>query len=162
MARATLLVFAVSLFFLITAAQGAAGVVSVNGVCVWSGDSVLEHVRDTDGGSFIDFPGTLQWALEGRVEDFRPMSLETVIEAVGAVDYPIENLGIQIVILPVPRRLLPESSAEGRVIFLSPGTTDYPEVHIHYIVAHEIGHAVQHLLMPESRSDMWRAYAKLR
>jgi hypothetical protein len=65
-------------------------------------------------------------------------------------------------ILPLPRDLVPESSAEGRVVFLSPGRVSYPEQHVHYIVAHEIGHVVQHLLMPESRRDLWKRYGTLR
>jgi hypothetical protein len=48
------------------------------------------------------------------------------------------------------------------VIFLSPGRVGYPEQHVHYIVAHEVGHVVQHLLMPDSRDDLWARYAALR
>jgi hypothetical protein len=48
------------------------------------------------------------------------------------------------------------------VIFLSPGRIAYPEQHVHYTVTHELGHVVQHVLMPFSRSDLWSRYAELR
>jgi hypothetical protein len=90
------------------------------------------------------------------------MDLDTVAEAAGGVAYPMDGIGIDILILPVPRRDLPNSSAEGRVIFLSPGRVPYPVDHVHYTVVHEIGHVIHHALMPASRGDLWQAYADLR
>jgi hypothetical protein len=90
------------------------------------------------------------------------MQLETVAEAVCGVDYPSDGIDIDILILPVPREDLPNSSAEGRVIFLSPGRVPYPVEHIHYTVVHEIGHVIHHTLMPSARTDLWQAYADLR
>jgi hypothetical protein len=146
----------------IAAVPGRAEVLRVRGAEIRSAEDVNSFISVDDRGSYIAFPGTWRWDLEGSAEDYCAMSLETVVAAVLALDYPIENLGIEILILPVPRGEVPESSAEGRVVFLSPGRVPYPEQHIHYIVAHEIGHVVQHLLMPESRADLWGRYLELR
>lgn len=139
-----------------------AAILTVRGISIRSGQDVSAYVRTEGNRACIDFPGTQRWILTGSPDDYRAMSPAVVGEAVEAIDYPIDGLGIEMLILPVPRSRVTESSAEGRVVFLSPGRVEYPYQHIHYIVTHEIGHVVQHMLMPESRGDLWETYGTLR
>lgn len=139
-----------------------ADVALAGGVKVVSGTDVEAYLETRGGVTYISLPGTRQWALAGSQDDYHAMPAGRVEEAIRAIQYPIRDLEIHVVILPVPRQEVPESSAEGRVVFLSPGRVEYPEEHVHYIVAHEIGHVVQHLLMPDSRGDLWERFAALR
>jgi hypothetical protein len=129
---------------------------------VISGADLDPYLETRDGVTRVCLPGTHRWALTGSDEDYHAMPVAQVEEAIRAVRYPIRDLEIIVVILPRPRCRVPESSAEGRVVFLSPGRVDYPVEHIHYIVAHEMGHVVQHLLMPDSRRDLWERFVSIR
>jgi len=160
--RVVLIVACIVLGFLALGGPCGADVALVGGVKVVSGADVDAYLETRGGVTHISFPGTLQWPLDGSPADYHAMPPARVEEAIRAIEYPIRDLEIQVVILPVPRLHVPESSAEGRVIFLSPGRGEYPNEHIHYIVAHEIGHVVQHLLMPESCRDLWDRFAALR
>ena len=137
-------------------------IASVGGIAIVSGSDLDRYLETRDGITYISVPGTCEWALAMSQGEYHAMQAGRVEEAVRAIDYPIQDLEILVAILPVPRREIVESSAEGRVIFLSPGRVGYPEEHVHYIVAHEIGHVVQHILMPDSRRDLWERYAALR
>lgn len=79
-----------------------------------------------------------------------------------AISYPGDLIEAAILVLPWPRRDIPQSSAEGTVVFLSPGRIEYPTEHVHYTVAHEMGHVVHHMVMPDWREDLWMEYACLR
>jgi hypothetical protein len=162
MSRAVPCKLAIALGLVMMALPCKADIVTVRGVSIRTGEDVGAYIKVEGGRAYIDFPGTQRWALAGSSTDYHAMSPEVVREAVEAIDYPIDDLGIEMLILSVPRSRVPESSAEGRVIFLSPGKVDYPCQHIHYIVTHEIGHAVQHMLMPGSRGDLWETYGALR
>ncbi len=162
MGRTFLISFCILLGFLALGRSSDADVATVGGVKVVSGTDVDVYLETRGGVTYISLPGTWRWPLTGSAEDYCAMPAARVEEAIRAIEYPIRDLEIQVVILPVPRRHFSESSAEGRVVFLSPGRVEYPDQHIHYIVAHEIGHVVQHLLMPESRMDLWERFAALR
>ena len=162
MGRTFLIAFCVLLGFLALGRSSDADVATVGSVTVISGTDVDAYLETRGGVTYISLPGIPQWPLVESGEDYCAMPAARVEEAIQAIEYPIRDLEIQVVILPVPRRHLSESSAEGRVVFLSPGRVEYPNQHIHYIVAHEIGHVVQHLLMPESRMDLWGRFAALR
>jgi len=140
-----------------------AEVLTIGNVRIHTAEDVEGYCRRSGGETYLCFPGTRDWKLSG-VEPFQghPMQLETVAEAVCGLAYPIDGIDIDILILPVPRQDLPNSSAEGRVVFLSPGRVPYPVEHVHYTVVHEIGHVIHHVLMPSSRMDLWQAYAGLR
>jgi hypothetical protein len=90
------------------------------------------------------------------------MPVDEVVRAIGSVTYAADAMKADVLILAWPRRDLPESSAEGTAIFLTPGRIDYPTPHVHYTVAHELGHVVHNALMPDSREDLWAKYAGLR
>ena len=146
----------------LSASTVAADEITVGAVTVYSGSDVERFVVHRDGVCYIAFPGARMWALTGGGETFHPMPLEEVVEAIEAIEYPLEEIESHVLILPSPRRDLTPSSAEGFVIYLTPGRVPYPKEHIHYTVTHEIGHVVQHLLMPDRRSDLWNRYRNLR
>lgn len=122
-----------------------------------------ESLALSDGdGSCIDIPGARRYELMSDASEWFPMPLKEVVAAVEQIDFPVRDLAIDIVILHVPRVNQVESSTEGSVIFLTPGRVSYPTEHVHYTVVHEIGHAVQGALMPDSGTLLWRRYAGLR
>lgn len=140
-----------------------AEVLTVGNVRIHTVTDIETYCRQSGGETYLCFPGTCDWKLsDGAAAESHPMQLEVVAEAVRGVDYPMDGIDMDILILPVPRQDLPNSSAEGRVVFLSPGRVEYPVDHVHYTVVHEIGHVIHHALMPGSRRDLWQAYAELR
>jgi hypothetical protein len=144
------------------AASAAGEVVTVGTVTVHSVDEVPRYCHQRAGDTCLAFPGTRSWTLMSSDKQYHPMPLDFVIDAVRSVGYPLDGMEIDVVVLPAPRREIPKSTAEGSVIFLSPGRNPYQAAHVHYVVAHEIGHVVQHTLMPRSRSDLWQQYADTR
>ncbi len=147
---------------LIIAAQAGAQVLALGNVRIHSTADVESYCRTSGGARYICFPGTRDYMIEDSGPGGFPMPLEAVAEAVAGLGYPLDGIDIDILILPEARRQLPSSSAEGRVIFLSPGRVPHPVEHVHYTVVHEIGHVIHHALMPRSRMDLWQAYADLR
>lgn len=139
-----------------------AQVLAVGSVRIHTVADVEGYYSRSGGETYLCFPGTRDYRLAGTDAAAFPMDPEAVVEAVAGLGYPLEGIDIDILILPEPRRDLPNSSAEGRVIFLSPGRVQHPVDHVHYTVVHEIGHVVQHALMPRSRNDLWQAYAEIR
>jgi hypothetical protein len=135
---------------------------SLDQVRIYTPEEVADFCYVRDGVTYLAFPGARRWILEGVEEAYHPMRVDEVTEAVQAVEFPLDKVRIRILILPVPRRDLPKSSAEGEVIFLSPGRLPHQAQHIHYTVAHEVGHVVHSTLMPDSRYDLWLEYTGLR
>ena len=135
---------------------------SVGRITVYSADEAAGFVLSDGGRDYLDFPGARRWELRSGSTEWSPMSLEEVVSAVEEIGYPVTQLNIDIVILHVPRVEVAESSAEGSVVFLTPGRGTYPTEHIHYTVVHEIGHIVHGALMPDARRGLWLRYADLR
>lgn len=146
---------------LLAAPPGKGDEVRVAEVTVYSGAEVDRFIVGGPGNAYIAFPGARRWAL-CDVGQCSPMPLEEVVEALGKISYPSLELEASVVILPVPRCDVLESSVEGAVVFLSPGRIDWPREHVHYTVAHEMGHVLHNALMPDSRQDLWKEYAGLR
>jgi hypothetical protein len=142
--------------------QARADTAELGRVTVYGPDEMLEYVSKHGGDPYLAFPGARRWVLEGDPADYYPMSLEEVVSALEAIEFPIERIAAHVLVLPVPRRDLPKSSAEGNIVFLCPGRVQYPPEHIHYTVTHEMGHVIQHALMPDSRHDLWDEYVRLR
>ncbi|HVP58014.1 MAG TPA: T9SS type A sorting domain-containing protein [bacterium] len=147
---------------LLAAALARADVVHVGQVTVYSGAAVERYMVTQGGRASIAFPNTRQWVLLEEGGPYTPMPIDEVVAAIDQISYPLGELEASVIILPVPRRDVVESSAEGDVIFLSPGLGEWSREHIHYTVAHELGHIVHNALMPDSREDLWREYAGLR
>jgi hypothetical protein len=147
---------------LLTAGLAGGEEVQVGRLTVYSCEEVGRFCFREGSSRYIEFPGTQRWALLEGESLYRPMPVGEVAEALGQISFPLQTLDGDIVILPVPRRDMVESTAEGTVVFLSPGRVDYPREHIHYTVTHEMGHVLHHVLMPDSREDLWKEYARLR
>jgi hypothetical protein len=147
---------------LLTATSADGDQLRTGNIRIYSGSSLKVFCSQRGNDTYISFPGVPSWALLNDGKDYHAMPVEEVAEAVGSVEFPIEPIEMHILILPVPRRDLAESSAEGIVVFLSPGRVPYQNEHIHYTVTHEIGHIVQHVLMPDWRQDLWQRYAAFR
>ncbi len=96
---------------------------------------------------------------DGRFHSFDPAD---VASACQWVSYPLDGLDIEIFVLPYPRGELLDSSAKDGSIYLSPGMYEVHEAHAHMTVTHELGHCVQHKLMPDNRRNLWGRYRELR
>jgi hypothetical protein len=93
---------------------------------------------------------------------FHPCDSREIAAACQEVDYRIEDLDVEIFVLPFPREDLLDCSAAEGAIYLSPGMYEVPPQHMHMVVAHELGHCVQYKLMPDSDRNLWTRYKELR
>jgi len=93
---------------------------------------------------------------------FFPPDPAAVQGAIDAVEYPLQGINVDVFILPYPRRdLLPSNAGDG-CIYLSPGVAPISSQQLHALVAHELGHIVQHQLMPDGDRGGWADYRALR
>jgi hypothetical protein len=134
----------------------------VGHITVYSADEVAGFTYTDGDRAFLDFPGAHRYELGSESTDWFPMPTEEVVAAIGQIEFPVRGLDIDVVILHVPRVNPVESSAEGSVVFLTPGRVNYPTEHVHYTVVHEIGHVVHGALMPDFERGLWLEYACLR
>lgn len=96
---------------------------------------------------------------EGR---FFPVETEHVERALAAIEFPIEAMQFDVVVLPFPRRGLLPSSAGRRTIYLSPGVVPVSEERVHALVAHELGHLVHRAFLPDEDGAGWIRYRSVR
>jgi len=156
-----ILVFGLCMLFLL-ATSVAGEQVRIGNLIVYSGQDLEGFLSEHDGRAYISFPGAQPWALVDDEASYYPMPMDEVADAVRQTEFPVDSIYMHLLILPVPRQDLAKSSAEGRVVFLSPGALPYPREHVHYTVTHELGHVIHNTLMPDSRDDLWRKYTDLR
>ena len=134
---------------------------------------VLRNYTKEDGGRlyFMDPDGS-EWELVTRIDDpailykgggaFFPASCASVEGALASIPYPLDSLDGDVFVLPYPRRAMLDSEARGRSVVVSPGVWPMAESQVHMLVAHEVGHLVQHAFMPDGDASAWRAYRELR
>jgi len=139
-----------------------AEVPQVGAIRVYSGAETARYITQDGGTACLEVPGARRWTLCGEGGPFSPVPADEVVEALEEISYPLGRIEASVVILPLPRCGLLDSSAEGRVVFLTPGSSRVAREHVHYTVAHEVGHLVHNVLMPDSREDLWREFARLR
>jgi hypothetical protein len=92
---------------------------------------------------------------------FHPMSSSEVEGALLGLGALTRRLQLRVVILPYPRRHVLKSSCHGQTIVLSPGIREVAREHVWSTVVHEVGHALQHRLVPEG-GVRWLEYVRLR
>ncbi|MGQ9603062.1 MAG: T9SS type A sorting domain-containing protein [bacterium] len=132
------------------------------GIVIYPPDEVLHCCLLEHGRLVIRFEGAYPWELDRANDMVFPMDLDELVDAIQQIRFPLDRVVADVLILPLMRIEIQRSSAEGSVIFLSPGVKPYSDEHIHYTIAHEIGHVVQHLLMPEEAGHLWAEYLALR
>jgi FlgD Ig-like domain len=148
---------------LLAAAHGIlADEVPVGQATIYAGSSVDRFIVTAGSTVYVAVPGARRWDLCEAGGPYVPMPLDEVVNALGGISYPLAALEATVVILPAPRCGVCESSAEGSVVFLSPGRCEWPREHVHYTVTHEMGHVLHNAMMPDKREDLWREYARLR
>lgn len=111
--------------------------------------------RDPDGKLYEFVTDVADAAILNKGDGrFHTFDEADVLDAVDAVEYPLDELDIDLFVLPYPRRGLLDSSAGRASIYLSPGVTSYQDFQVHAVVAHEIGHLVHNQLMDEDRKSV--------
>jgi hypothetical protein len=138
-----------------------------------SGAVLESHVAPHGAGlDFIDRSGR-HWELVMSTDDpiiahkgsgsFHPADPSDVASALDAVAYPgLTALGIDVFLLPYPRRESLASSAGDGAIYLSPGVYPYAMEPLHALVVHELGHVVHQRLLPDWDTAGWAMYRELR
>lgn len=138
---------------------------------IYGADYVLEHfVLWQDNDPWLQMPGAPAVELDcpsslggsSDWERFFPHSQDDVVDALRQVDYPHPVDEIEIIILPWPRRWMPESSACGRRIYLSPGISQVPAAVTHMITVHELGHLFHFEHLPDADLSLWSELRQLR
>ena len=140
---------------------------------VHDADDVLRHFTKEDGKRmfFLDPDGS-EWEMVTRIDDpailykggggFFPADRAFVEGALASIPYPLDMLEGEVFILPYPRRAMLDSEARGRAVIVSPGVWPMAEPQVHMLVAHEVGHLVQHAFMPDGDRQTWSTYRALR
>lgn len=128
---------------------------------VHHGDALFFHGPQSEEWEFITDVADPAIANKG-MGGFFPPHADAVREAIDAVSYPLDAIDLEVFILPYPRRDLLPSNAGERCIYLSPGVAPISSQQLHALVAHELGHIVQHQLLPDGDRGGWADYRALR
>lgn len=144
-----------------------------SGFRVHTADETLrDYCRWVDGVLVFTVPGGASWELVPSIDDpvisnkgdgaFHPFDPAQVELALAGVRYPLERVSAEVFILPFPRRLGLESAAGPGLILLSPGVREMaPEQQVAEFT-HELGHVVQHVVLPDTDTENWSRYRELR
>ena len=121
-------------------------------------------VTDTTGVTWLTLPGGGRWELVTSTADpaianpgdgsFHPFDAHEVRAAIDGVRVPLAGIGVEVFILPYPRRAGLTSAAAPGIILLSPGVTPIVRETQHATVTHELGHVVHLARMPEELQDL--------
>ena len=146
----------------------ASGAILIHGV----DDVLANYTFAANGKLYFAVPSVQTWELITDVSDpdisnkgdgsFHSFDRTVVEEALAAVAYPLDQVDLEIFILPYPRRGVLDSSTSTGSMFLSPGVYALIPEQEHYTVAHELGHAVHRTFMPDDASPLWQEYRELR
>ena len=142
------------------------------GVRIVGPDEVLKRYCRAEGGQlWLAVPGVAPQELVTRVDDpvianrgdgsFHPVDPKFVADALGGIDFPVDQVDAVVYVLPYPRRAGLESAAGPGAILLAPGVRAVDEAQVHATVAHEFGHVVQYQFATVG-SRAWAAYLQLR
>ncbi|HET9235222.1 MAG TPA: hypothetical protein VFP10_13890, partial [Candidatus Eisenbacteria bacterium] len=125
------------------------------GLVVHDADEVLRRFTTEHHGIlyFLD-PDGERYELVTRIDDpaisyqgggaFFPVETAQVAHALEAIQFPLDGLDGEIFVLPYPRRTRLDSEASGTALIISPGVWPLTDSQVHMLVAHEVGHLVQH------------------
>jgi hypothetical protein len=94
---------------------------------------------------------------------FHPVEASEVLALLGEVPGQfLSPLSIDIFLLPYPRSGCLSSACDDRAVYLSPGVHPYTPEQAAHLAAHELGHAVQRAILPDSNLVGWTLYRSLR
>ena len=135
-------------------------------------ETLRDYCRWTDGKLVFSIPGGASWELVTSTDDpaisnpgdgeFHPFDPAQVELALAGVRYPLERISADVFILPFPRRAGLESAAGPRLVLLSPGVRPIDPAQQQAEFAHELGHVVQCVVLPDSDTENWARYRELR
>ncbi len=145
----------------------------VAGIVVHDAQETLrDYCRTQDGRLWLELPGGMRWELVTSTSDplvtnpgdgaSHPFDVSEVAAAMSQVRYPLGWLSAEVFILPFPRRESLESAAGPGLVLLSPGVRELARSHQHSEFVHELGHVVQYALLPDSDTQGWGDYMRIR
>jgi hypothetical protein len=133
---------------------------------------LANYVFEQDGKLYLAVPSLQAWELITDVSDpditnkgdgaFHTFDRTVVEQAIAETLYPLDQVELEIFILPYPRRGALDSSASTGKMFLSPGVYQYIPEQEHYTVTHELGHVIHRRFMPDDSDPLWQRYRELR
>jgi len=143
------------------------------GIRIHSAEETLRDYCRWSGGVLVfTIPGGASWELVTSTDDpaisnpgdgsFHPFDVTQVELALAGVRYPLGRVSADVYVLPYPRRAGLESAAGPGLILLSPGVRPLTLAQQHAEFAHELGHVVQHVVLPDSDTENWARYRALR
>jgi hypothetical protein len=145
-----------------------------DGIKIIASDEVLSHhVETLANGDLIFWRSGCKWRLITDINDstianhgdgsFHPLEPVMVKSAIDSITEKFRSrVKVDIYLLPYPRAGTLGSSSDSGVVYLSPGVYRYSPAQSAGLVAHELGHTVHELLLPDTNRTGWREYAQLR
>jgi len=135
-------------------------------------DVLANYTFEQNGKLYFAVPSVQAWEFITDVSDpditnkgdgaFHTFDMSVVKQALAETSYPLDQLELEIFILPFPRRGVLNSSATTGKMFLSPGVYQFIPEQEHYTVTHELGHVIHRRFMPDDASPLWQEYRELR
>lgn len=144
-----------------------------SGLRIHSAEETLrEYCRTENGRLVFSLPGGASWELVTSTDDpavsnkgdgsFHAFDEAEIRRALDGVRYPLHRVTAEIFILPYPRRAGLESAAGPGLILLSPGVRPLQPAQQQAEFVHELGHVVQHVVLPDTDAEGWERYRQLR
>jgi hypothetical protein len=147
---------------------------SAHGIVIHDAESTLRDFcrQDEDGVLWLTLPKGERFELVTSPSDpvisnpgdgaFHPYAASVVRDALRQVNFPLSSIGVDIYLLPYPRRGGLDSAAGAGLILLAPGVRPLSDEHQHAEFVHELGHVVQYALFPDADMERWERYRALR
>ena len=147
---------------------------SARGIVIHDAESTLRGFcqQNENGVLFLTLPGGERFELVTSPTDpvisnpgdgaFHPYTASVVRDALRQVNFPLASIGVDIYLLPFPRRGGLDSAAGSGLILLAPGVRPLSDEHQHAEFVHELGHVVQYALFPDADTERWQRYRALR
>jgi len=147
---------------------------SAHGIVIHDAESTLRDFCQTDesGVLWLTLPGGERFELVTSTQDpaisnpgdgaFHPYAVSVVRDALREVNFPLAAIGVDIYLLPYPRRGGLDSAAGSGLILLAPGVRPLTDEHQHAEFVHELGHVVQYAMFPDADTGRWNRYRALR
>jgi hypothetical protein len=126
--------------------------------------------RNAAGGVYFQHPaiGTVELARGphdpriGRETDaFHPLDAAIVVEALSQMHGFGAPVDVEVFILPATPLATGSSYAVDGAIVLAPGFAEVPDILVHFVTTHEMGHVLTNRFV-DGHDERWRAYLELR